>query len=94
MSGDATPLDGNGTPAPGAGIAAGGLAALAKEDTNRDGAVNAADARFRALRLWRDLNQDGVSRAGESFTPGSQNITGINVAGTGVSGETSANTPP
>ncbi|MFO0450192.1 MAG: hypothetical protein ACK52I_16280, partial [Pseudomonadota bacterium] len=45
---------------------------------------NAADARFGALRLWRDFNQDGASQAGELFTLGSQNITGIHVASTEV----------
>jgi hypothetical protein len=84
LFGDATPLNGKGTLDPSAGIAAEGFAALAKEDTNRDGVVNAADARFGALRLWRDLNQDGVSQAGELFTLGSQNITGIHVASTEV----------
>ena len=56
LFGDATPLNGKGTLDPSAGIAAQGFAALAKEDTNLDGVVNAADARFGALRLWRDCH--------------------------------------
>ncbi|MFN8991914.1 MAG: hypothetical protein ACK6DF_14815 [Betaproteobacteria bacterium] len=46
--------------------------------------MGGARARFGALRLWRDFNQDGASQAGELFTLGSQNITGIHVASTEV----------
>jgi hypothetical protein len=75
LFGDATALYAGGT-------AADGFAALAQEDTNHDGLVNASDARFASLRLWRDLNQDGISQAGELFTLASQGITALNVAST------------
>ena len=58
---DATPLDAG-------GIAADGFAALAQEDSNGDGAISAADARWAELRLWRDLNQDGLAQNDERFT--------------------------
>ncbi|MBK7764857.1 MAG: hypothetical protein IPI44_01390 [Sulfuritalea sp.] len=64
------------------GKAADGFAALAQEDTNGDGKVDSLDARFANLRLWRDLNQDGISQAGELFTLASQGITALNVART------------
>ncbi len=64
------------------GTTADGFAALAQEDTNGDGRVNAADAHWTSLRLWRDLNQDGISQADELFTLDSQNITALNVAKT------------
>jgi hypothetical protein len=75
LFGDSTPLSGGGT-------AADGFAALAQEDTNSDGVVNASDARFSDLRIWRDLNQDGNSQAGELFSLASLGIASINVAAT------------
>jgi trimeric autotransporter adhesin len=77
-------LFGDSTPLASGGHARDGFAALSQEDTNGDGVVNAEDARFADLRLWRDLNQDGVSDAGELFTLGSQNITSLSLAKTGT----------
>jgi hypothetical protein len=48
--------------------AADGYAALRALDANADGlidALDALDAQFASLRVWRDLDQDGVSDAGE-----------------------------
>ena len=42
-----------------------GYAALLALDANADGLIDALDAEFAALRVWRDLDQDGVSDAGE-----------------------------
>ena len=42
-----------------------GYAALAELDSNGDGIVSAADAAFQTLRVWQDLNQDGISQANE-----------------------------
>ena len=64
------------------GLAADGFAALAQEDTNADGLVNAADANWTKLKLWRDLNQDGISQSNELLTLASQNITALKVAKT------------
>lgn len=75
LFGDSTPLAGGGT-------AADGFAALAQEDTNADGVVNANDARFDQLRLWRDLNQDGISQANELSTLAANGIVSITVAKT------------
>ncbi|MCQ8183232.1 hypothetical protein NP603_19115, partial [Methylomonas sp. SURF-1] len=63
-------------------LAADGFDALRDLDANLDGKVDAADAQFANLRLWRDLNQDGISQANELFTLGSQNIAAINVGST------------
>ena len=59
-----------------------GFAALADLDTNQDGQVNANDAAFADLRVWRDLNQDGISQSNELLSLGSLNIVGLNVADT------------
>jgi Ca2+-binding RTX toxin-like protein len=45
-----------------------GFDALADLDSNSDGVMNSSDTQFANLRLWRDLNQDGVSQSGELFT--------------------------
>jgi len=45
-----------------------GFEALADLDSNEDGFFDAEDAQFANVRVWRDLNQDGVSQAGELFT--------------------------
>ncbi|HEU5135250.1 MAG TPA: calcium-binding protein [Steroidobacteraceae bacterium] len=73
-------LFGDSTLLPDGTAAADGFAALAAEDTNADGVVNAADARFAQLRVWRDLNQDGQSTPNELFTLQQLGIIGINVA--------------
>jgi len=75
-------LFGDSTPLSAGGVAADGFAALAQEDTNGDGKVDSLDARFASLRLWRDLNQDGFSQAGELFTLSSQGIIALNLAKT------------
>ncbi len=80
LFGDSTPLlvsDGNVI-----GQAEDGFDALAQEDTNGDGVVNAQDTRFNDLRIWRDLNSDGISQAGELQSLTEAGITAINVAKT------------
>ena len=75
LFGDSTALNAGGT-------AADGFAALAQEDTNSDGVVNNLDANWNKLKVWQDLNQDGISQAGELSTLAQLGITGINVAKT------------
>ncbi|MEQ6342247.1 MAG: calcium-binding protein [Gammaproteobacteria bacterium] len=66
--------------------AASGFNALRDLNTNGDGRIDAADAQFANLRVWRDLNQDGASQANELFTLGTFGITSLDV------GYTSPNT--
>jgi hypothetical protein len=73
-------LFGDSTPLASGGNALDGFSALAQEDTNADGRVDSLDANWSALRVWRDLNQDGVSQSGELFTLGSLGIAALNVA--------------
>ncbi|WP_179958211.1 calcium-binding protein [Chitinimonas arctica] len=84
LFGDATPLNGNGSMDTQGGIAANGFAALAKEDSNNDGKIDAADARWGRLRMWQDANQDGISQANELKTLAALNITAVNLANTEV----------
>ncbi|ATD64502.1 hypothetical protein CGZ65_02765 [Neisseria weixii] len=60
--------------------AAHGYAALAESDTNSDGKADAQDAGFGKLKVWRDLNQDGVSQEGELFTLAELNIQSLDAA--------------
>ncbi|MDO5686726.1 MAG: FrpA/C, partial [Neisseria sp.] len=62
-----------------------GFAALADLDTNGDGKITAADADFHQLKVWRDLNGDGVSQADELFTLDELGITELNTAFTHTS---------
>ena len=59
-----------------------GFDALADLDSNADGKISNLDAQFANLRLWRDLNQDGISQTGELFTLTQLNISSINVTKT------------
>jgi len=73
---------GHSTPLPGGAIPEDGFAALASEDTNGDGVVNNQDANWSSLRIWRDLNQDGISQSEELSTLESLNIARISLAKT------------
>ncbi|WP_326937897.1 calcium-binding protein [Frateuria sp. Soil773] len=52
----------------GGGSASNGFAALADLDSNADGIVDASDVAFASLKVWRDLNGNGISEAGELYT--------------------------
>ena len=66
--------------------AANGFAALAELDTGSlvngiivgagDGKFDAKDAQYANLRVWRDLNQDGISQAGELQTLAQRRVQG------------------
>jgi Ca2+-binding RTX toxin-like protein len=49
-----------------------------------DGVFDARDSAFTQVRLWRDLNQDGISQANELSTLASAGITAINLNPTDV----------
>lgn len=48
--------------------AADGFSALSAMDTNGDGQVDAADADFSTMRVWRDANGNGTTEQGELLT--------------------------
>ncbi|PSJ40786.1 hypothetical protein C7I55_10850 [Sphingomonas deserti] len=57
------------------------LEALAVLDSNRDGKIDAGDARFGELKVWKDWNGNGITDAGELRTLGDQAITSISLGG-------------
>lgn len=75
-------LFGNNTVVANGQKAADGYAALRALDANADGLIDALDAEFAGLRVWRDLDQDGVSDAGELQSLEEAGITQINLAKT------------
>jgi len=77
-----TELFGDSTQLAAGGNAADGFAALAGQDSNGDGAVNALDANFAGLKVWQDLNQDGISQAGELKTLTELGIASLSVGKT------------
>jgi Ca2+-binding RTX toxin-like protein len=58
----------------------GGFVELATHDLNSDGVINSLDAVFADLRVWRDLNSDGVTDAGELVSLAGLGITSISLA--------------
>lgn len=48
--------------------ASNGFTALADQDSNGDGKFDALDAQYANVRVWRDVNQDGISQATELQT--------------------------
>ncbi len=54
-----------------------GFARLASFDSNADGVVNADDAQFGALTVWRDANSNGLTDAGELLTLAEAGVTSL-----------------
>ncbi len=59
-----------------------GFTELAALDDNADGVIDANDANFTNLEVWRDLNQDGRTDQGELFTLAELDITSLGAVGT------------
>jgi hypothetical protein len=66
-------------------LAMNGFDALADLDANEDGVVDAEDAAFNQVKVWRDLNQDGISQANELFSLAELGIASIDLGATAVS---------
>ena len=54
-----------------------GIAALAQHDSNKDGRIDAKDAVWSQLKLWRDANRDGKSDSSELSSPADHGIVAI-----------------
>ncbi|UZE48465.1 hypothetical protein ONR75_27305 [Rhodopseudomonas sp. P2A-2r] len=57
-----------------------GFSVLATLDSNHDGKINTADSAFASLRVWRDLNGNGVTDAGELKTLAETGIAEISLS--------------
>ncbi|HTU12058.1 MAG TPA: calcium-binding protein [Allosphingosinicella sp.] len=57
-----------------------GFTMLAAHDLNMDGVIDASDAVYANLRVWRDLDQDGVTDSGELFTLAGLGISAISLS--------------
>jgi hypothetical protein len=57
-----------------------GFAKLESFDSNRDGLINAQDARFGKLKVWQDKNSDGMTDCNELFSLGDVGIVSLKVA--------------
>ena len=64
-----------------------GFDELATLDSNKDKVINASDAKFSSLRIWQDLDQDGITDNGELKTLAQLGIRSISLNTT----ETSVN---
>jgi hypothetical protein len=53
-------------------------------DTNRDGVFSMSDEKFGEFKIWQDMDQDGVSDAGEVRSLADWGITSINLVSDGV----------
>ena len=66
------------------------LEGLRVYDSNASGFLDEGDARFADFRIWRDINQDGISQAEEMFSLAEQGITQVsltlNLTGEGPGG--------
>jgi hypothetical protein len=61
-------------------LATDGFDALTDMDTNNDRKIDQADRVFSQLRLWRDINQDGISQSGELSSLHANGITSIGLS--------------
>jgi hypothetical protein len=77
---DGRELFGNGTLTADGKHAANGYAAMALEDSNHDGVLNALDVNWDRLRLWVDANHDGKTDAGELHTLAQHGVASISLA--------------
>jgi hypothetical protein len=68
-----------------------GFAALARQDGNRDGKIDASDAIFANLRVWRDVNGNGLTEAGELLTTEQAGIRVIDLAKTASGADNAGN---
>ena len=56
-----------------------GYEALANLDSNKDGIIDINDKDFNKLRIWQDINKDGVSQINELRTLDELNIKSLNL---------------
>ena len=72
-----TELFGNNTVLTNGQKAANGFEAIAELDSNHDGVIDANDTSFASLRIWKDVNENGVTDSGELMTLGDAGVASI-----------------
>ncbi|WP_058949016.1 calcium-binding protein [Acinetobacter bouvetii] len=77
---DASELFGNHVLMNDGSISEHGFAALKDLDFNNDDTVDINDEAFKGLRVWKDINQDGVSQENELFTLNELEINSLSVS--------------
>jgi hypothetical protein len=77
---DGAELWGSATPLSSGKRAGNGFVALAEFDANKDGMISAADPIYAQLRLWQDVNRDGVSEANELIPLAKTGVVGIELS--------------
>ena len=73
-------LFGDQTILPDGAFAVNGFQALAALDSNKDGRVDANDATWSELQVWRDLNSDGNTDDGELLSLEQAGVTGVSLS--------------
>ena len=68
-----------------------GFDALRDLDSNADGLFDAQDVEFANVRIWQDLNQDGISQANELKSLVEHNIVAINLDSTSTNQNSNGN---
>ena len=78
---DGSEMFGSATPQPEApvGMLRNGFAALAQYDDDHNGAIDAADEALADLRLWQDVNHDGISQPDELHALPELGVAGISL---------------
>ncbi|WP_439888761.1 calcium-binding protein [Pseudomonas sp. MBLB4123] len=72
-------------------LASDGFDALRDLDSNADGVFDSQDIEFANVRVWQDLNQDGVSQAHELKSLAEHNIVAINLDSTSTNQNSNGN---
>jgi Ca2+-binding RTX toxin-like protein len=73
-------LFGNYTKLADGSLASDGYTALAQYDSNHDNVIDANDSAFASIKIWKDLNQNGITDAGELTSLQLSNISSIHLS--------------
>ena len=73
-------LFGDSTPSDGGDIFENGFQALASLDNDKNGIIDSNDISFDNLKIWRDINNDGISQSDELFSLEDYGIKSINLS--------------
>lgn len=69
-----------------------GFDVLKNYDSNKDGIINSADSAFGQLRIWQDLNENGITDEGELKTLSQAGIASIKLNSVKINDEQNNNT--